>query len=212
MKIKNLLFDLGGVIMDIEKQRCVDAFVRLGLPDTDAFFGEYGQTGPFGMLEEGLISIDEFHAQVRARIPGDVTDEQIDSAFNKFLIGIPVERLRRLEELHSLGFKIYLLSNTNPVMWNSKIAGEFKKDGKTIDSYFDGISVSFEAKALKPSAEIFEYTIGTLGIVPDETVFFDDSEDNLRGAERFGFHTAHVKPGHEFFHIIEEMNLVHDNR
>ena len=91
-------------------------------------------------------------------------------------------------------------------------AGEFKKDGKTIDSYFDGISVSFEAKALKPSAEIFEYTIGTLGIVPDETVFFDDSEDNLRGAERFGFHTAHVKPGHEFFHIIEEMNLVHDNR
>lgn len=212
MKIKNLLFDLGGVIMDIEKQRCVDAFVRLGLPDTDAFFGEYGQTGPFGMLEEGLISIDEFHAQVRALIPGDVTDEQIDSAFNKFLIGIPVERLRRLEELHSLGFKIYLLSNTNPVMWNSKIAGEFKKDGKTIDSYFDGISVSFEAKALKPSAEIFEYTIGTLGIVPDETVFFDDSEDNLRGAERFGFHTAHVKPGREFFHIIEEMNLVHDNR
>ncbi len=212
MKIKNLLFDLGGVIMDIEKQRCVDAFVRLGLPDTDAFFGEYGQTGPFGMLEEGLISIDEFHAQVRALIPGDVTDEQIDSAFNEFLIGIPVERLRRLEELHSLGFKIYLLSNTNPVMWNSKIAGEFKKDGKTIDSYFDGISVSFEAKALKPSAEIFEYTIGTLGIVPDETVFFDDSEDNLRGAERFGFHTAHVKPGREFFHIIEEMNLVHDNR
>lgn len=212
MKIKNLLFDLGGVIMDIEKQRCVDAFVRLGLPDTDAFFGEYGQTGPFGMLEEGLISIDEFHAQVRALIPGNVTDEQIDSAFNKFLIGIPVERLRRLEELHSLGYKIYLLSNTNPVMWNSKIAGEFKKDGKTIDSYFDGISVSFEAKALKPSAEIFEYTIGTLGIVPDETVFFDDSEDNLRGAERFGFHTAHVKPGYEFFHIIEEMNLVHDNR
>ena len=186
--------------------------MRLGLPDTDAFFGEYGQTGPFGMLEEGLISIDEFHAQVRALIPGDVTDEQIDSAFNKFLIGIPVERRRRLDELHSLGFKIYLLSNTNPVMWNSKIAGEFKKDGKTIDSYFDGISVSFEAKALKPSAEIFEYTIGTLGIVPDETVFFDDSEDNLRGAERFGFHTAHVKPGHEFFHIIEEMNLVHDNR
>ena len=198
--------------MDIEKQRCVDAFVRLGLPDTDAFFGEYGQTGPFGMLEEGLISIDEFHAQVRALIPGDVTDEQIDSAFNKFLIGIPVERLRRLEELHSLGFKIYLLSNTNPVMWNSKIAGEFKKDGKTIDSYFDGISVSFEAKALKPSAEIFEYTIGTLGIVPDETVFFDDSEDNLRGAERFGFHTAHVKPGLDFFHIIDEMNLVQDNR
>ncbi len=212
MKIKNLLFDLGGVIMDIEKQRCVDAFVRLRLPDTDAFFGEYGQTGPFGMLEEGLISIDEFHAQVRALIPGDVTDEQIDSAFNKFLIGIPVERLRRLEELHSLGFKIYLLSNTNPVMWNSKIAGEFKKDGKTIDSYFDGISVSFEAKALKPSAEIFEYTIGTLGIVPDETVFFDDSEDNLRGAERFGFHTAHVKPGHEFYYLIKGMNLVHDNR
>ena len=209
MKIKNLLFDLGGVIMDIEKQRCVEAFVSLGLPDTNAFFGEYGQTGPFGMLEEVLISVDEFHAQVRSLIPSEVSDAQIDSAFNRFLIGIPVERLRRLEELRARGFEIYLLSNTNPVMWNSTIADEFKKDGKSIDCYFDGISVSFEAKALKPAPEIFEYTIGSLGIVPGETVFFDDSEENLRGAEQFGFHTAHVKPGHEFYHLIEEMNLVH---
>lgn len=208
MKIKNLLFDLGGVIFDIEKQRCVDAFIRLGLPDTKAFFGEYGQKGPFGELEQGFIDIPEFHRQVRALIPGNVSDAQIDKAFNDFLVGIPVERLRHLEDLRARGFDIYLLSNTNPLMWNSKIAAEFKKDGKDVHDYFNGIILSYEAKALKPSPEIFEYTVGHLRIVPDDTVFFDDSEQNLRGAERFGFHTAHVKPGSEFYHLIEEMNLV----
>jgi len=212
MEIKNLLFDLGGVILDIEKQRCVDAFIRLGLSDPDAFFGDYGQKGPFGDLEQGLIDAAEFHNRVRALIPGEVSDKGIDEAFNEFLIGIPVERLRRLEELRSQGFNIYLLSNTNTVMWNSKIAAEFEKDGKHVGDYFDGIALSFEAKALKPSPEIFEYAIDKLHIAPDETVFFDDSESNLRGSERFGFHTAHVKPGCEFYHLIKEMNLVPTTR
>ena len=120
--IKNLLFDLGGVIIDIERQRCVDAYTALGLKDADSYFGEYAQTGIFMAIEDGSMSVDEFHAAMRALLPEGVTDYQIDNAFQKFIVGIPVERLKALRELRRRGYGIYLLSNTNPIMWRGVIA------------------------------------------------------------------------------------------
>lgn len=199
--INNLLFDLGGVIMDIKKDNCVEAFRALGLTDASAFFGDFGQQGPFAGIEEGKITPEEFHTEIRAMLPGDVSDEAMDEAFIKFLIGIPVERLRMLAELHRR-YGMYLLSNTNPIMWYTFIASEFKKDGHDINYYFDGIVTSFEAKALKPAPEIFQYTIEKLGIDPEETIFFDDSQKNLDAAARFGFATCHVPEGKDIRDII----------
>lgn len=202
--IRNLLFDLGGVIMDIRRQDCVDAFRRLGLRNADSYFGEYAQQGPFMALEEGSISTDEFHAQVRRDLPEGVTDAQIDEAFCRFLTGIPVGRLAELRRLRESGYKIYLLSNTNAIMWDSVIAGEFTKEGLTRDDYFDGMVTSFEARALKPDAAIFRYTASTLGIKPEETLFFDDSEANTAAAAALGFATATVRPGTEFTDYLPE--------
>lgn len=204
MSIKNLLFDLGGVIMDIEKERCVEAFRELGLADASSFFGDYGQKGPFALIEEGKISPEEFHASLREVLPAGITDQQIDSAFIKFLIGIPVARLRLLEKLHK-HYRLYVLSNTNPIMWHTFIASEFRKDGHDIDYYFDGIVTSFEAKALKPDDKIFIYTEHKLGIVPDETLFFDDSQKNLDAAACLGFHTCLVPAGDDICRIIPEI-------
>lgn len=199
--INNLLFDLGGVIMDICKDNCVAAFRELGMDRPERFFGEFSQQGPFMQLEAGQIGVDEFHAALRPYLPGGVTDAQIDAAFCRFLTGIPAERLDALLQLRRR-FKVYLLSNTNPVMWHSRIADEFAKRGKTITDYFDGIVTSFEARALKPDAEIFRYAERTLGIVPEETLFIDDSRANLEAAARLGFHTALAAPGTEFADII----------
>ncbi|MDE5643566.1 MAG: HAD family phosphatase [Muribaculaceae bacterium] len=195
--IRNLLFDLGGVIMDIERRNCVAAFDALGLPDADSFFGEYSQKGPFMLLEEGAISVDEFHNRMRAEFPHEVTDSQIDEAFLKFLTGIPVHRLEALRRLRE-HFGIYLLSNTNVIMWQSKIADEFTKEGRVREDYFDGMVTSFDAKALKPAPEIFIYAEKTLGIKPEETLFIDDSQRNLDAAAALGFNTLLVKPGEEF--------------
>ena len=195
--IRNLLFDLGGVIMDIERRNCVAAFDALGLPDADSFFGEYSQKGPFKLLEEGAISVDEFHNRMRAEFPHEVTDSQIDEAFLKFLTGIPVHRLEALRRLRER-FGIYLLSNTNVIMWQSKIAAEFTKEGRVREDYFDGMVTSFEAKALKPDPKIFIYAEKTLGIKPEETLFIDDSQRNLDAAAALGFTTLLVKPGEEF--------------
>lgn len=201
--IRNLLFDLGGVIMDIEKDRCVASFQRLGLPDAASYFGEYSQKGPFMMLEEGIMTPQEFHRTLREAIGGDVTDRQIDAAFCDFLIGIPVERLVSLRRLREK-YNIYLLSNTNPIMWHSKIKDEFTKEGRSREDYFDGMVTSFEAKSMKPDEKIFRYAEEKLGIKPEETVFLDDSQRNLDAAARLGFKTLLVNPGDEFVTLLAD--------
>lgn len=191
-KIKNLMFDLGGVIMDIRRENAVEALKAIGMEKADELLGVYGQKGVFLQLEKGLISPAEFRDALRKEISADVTDRQIDEAFTKFLIGIPVDRLRQLEKLRNEGYRIYLLSNTNALMWHGFIVNEFTIDGKTINDYFDGIVTSFEAHAYKPDAAIFNYAADHCRIIPSETLFFDDSLENCEAARRLGFHAAHV--------------------
>ena len=201
--IKNLLFDLGGVIMDIRKERCVEAFEALGLKDASGYFGEFSQQGPFMALERGDISVAEFHEALRPNLPAGTSDEAIDAAFCRFLIGIPAHRLRALEELKAK-YNVYLLSNTNPIMWNGMIRSEFEKDGHRREDYFDGMVTSFEAHCAKPSPEIFRVLESRYGIVPEETLFFDDSETNVKAAEKLGFKGDVVKPGTEFTDYLPE--------
>lgn len=196
--IRNLLFDLGGVIIDIRRSDCVEAFARLGLPDPESHFGEYSQAGIFKAVEDGSADVDAFHAYLHKILPEGVTDKQIDDAFQRFITGIPVRRLEALRQLRKQGYRIYLLSNTNPVMWDGVIRREFEKEGLRREDYFDGMVTSFEAKCLKPEEQIFRYAEKNLGIKPEETLFFDDSAANTEAAAKLGFRTAHVLPGTEF--------------
>lgn len=190
--------------MDLDRDRCVRAFERLGMKDADDFLGVYGQKGAFLALESGEIDADEFHAQVRPMIDrGNVSDEEIDAAFNEFLIGIPVHRLESLRELRR-DYKVYLLSNTNPIMVNGKIAEEFRKEGREMADYFDGIFTSYEAKCCKPGKAIFDYTEKVGGLNPSETLFFDDSQSNVDAARSYGFNSVLVRPGDEFTVLLEE--------
>lgn len=200
-KHRNLLFDLGGVIMDIDRMNCVRAFRRLGFDDVESFLGEYVQKGIFSDLESGKITPAQFRDEIRRHLPGEVSDGVIDEAFSDFLLGIPLRRLEALRCLRA-DHRIYLLSNTNPIMWNGRIAEEFKREGVTVDDYFDGMVTSFEAKSMKPDAEIFRILIEKTGIDPAETLFFDDSAKNLEAAAELGFDTALVDPGTEFEDII----------
>lgn len=191
--------------MDIERQRCVDAYRTLGMAHPEDFLGDYAQKGPFMMIESGSITPAEFRDELRGWLPAGVTDREIDEAFFKFLVGIPEHRLRELRELRKR-HKVYLLSNTNPIMWDGKIKREFRKEGLEREDYFDGMVTSFEARSMKPDAEIFRYAINKLGIKPEETLFLDDSQANLDAAAALGFQTALVAPGSEFADIIANYN------
>ena len=186
--------------MDIKRENCVESMRRLGMEHPEEFLGDYGQKGPFLALEKGEITPEEFHSQLRPYLREGVTDAEIDAAFNDFLIGIPVERLRRLDLLHR-DHAIYMLSNTNKIMWDSKIADEFRKDGHDRDYYFDGCVASFDVKCYKPDAAIFEETLRKFGLTAGEVVFFDDSRENCEAAGRLGFKTVWVAPGKEFYEL-----------
>ena len=205
--VKNLLFDLGGVIIDIERQRCVDALTALGMTNADDMIGLYRQSGPFLQLEAGALSPKEFCEAMRLSMPPGVTDAQIADAISRFIIDIPLHRLEALRQLRAR-FGTYVLSNTNPIMFEGIIARLFKKEGLDVNAYFDGITVSYRAKHNKPSAAIFEYAIRTMGIRPEETLFLDDSRHNLDAAVALGFQVALVNEGEEFMDVLKQNHII----
>ncbi len=189
--IDTLLLDLGGVIMDINKDECVFNFKQLGFKDIDTFLGEYSQKGPFLALEAGELSADEFRQHIHSMMPVGVSDSVINEAFGSFLLGIPIERLRQLERLRGK-YRIFMLSNTNPIMWNDYIARAFRIDGKEREDYFDGFVTSFSTGYNKPDPHIFQKAIEQCGLIPENTLFCDDSLANCQAAAELGFQTRHI--------------------
>lgn len=200
--LKNILFDLGGVIVDIRRQDCIAAFQRHGFDDIAEYLGDYGQKGVFRSIEDGSISPEEFRAALRRHIPRQVSDAQLDEAFNAFIKGIPRHRLQTLLRLRADGWKLYVISNTNSIMWEQSLKREFEKDGLSREDYFDGIVTSFEAGCCKPERAIFDKVVADFGITPAETIFFDDSEENCHIGQSLGFNAIHVPTGKEFIDLM----------
>ncbi|MBR5532659.1 MAG: HAD family phosphatase [Bacteroidales bacterium] len=196
-KYSTIIFDLGGVIINLKKQNCIDAFKTLGYNSIDDMLGEYKQGGEFLALEEGRLSVEEWRESVRKNLSAPVTDKQIDDAFNAFLVDIPIQKLRMLQLLKTK-YRIVMLSNTNKVMFESKIPELFKVDGLRIEDYFDDFFLSYKMGLSKPSPEIFIKVAEQLGINPCEALFIDDSQANVDAASRLGFQTMCVEPYTDF--------------
>ena len=177
---------------------------KLGMDHPELLIGLYKQEGPFFALENGDITLDQFHDALRPLMPAGVSDEHMDHAFSSFIVGIPLHRLVALRELRKR-YKTFILSNTNPLMFEGVIARGFAQEGMDVNAYFDGVTVSYKAHSCKPDRKIFEYAISTMGIVPQETLFFDDGQENLDVAAQLGFRTALVEPGVEFMDIITNL-------
>lgn len=186
--IKNILFDLGGVLVDLKKQNCIQAYEKLGFNDINDYLGDYGQKGPFRELEEGAITPEIFFEKVREHIP-NASDEDITHAFREFLIGMPLYKLEMLQKLKERGYRLMLLSNTSSLLFSYICEQYFTQQGLTVDDYFTDLFLSYELKALKPDPAIFDMVIRNSGILPDETLFIDDSQENLDIAATFGFET-----------------------
>ncbi|MCM1153528.1 MAG: HAD family phosphatase [Muribaculum sp.] len=189
--IKNIVFDLGGVIIDLRREMAVEAYRELGLENADELLGLYRQEEPFLGLETGRLTESAFLDYMRPMC-GGATDEQMCEAFTHFLVALPAERLKRLRELRAKGYRIYALSNTNPIMYNGWIADAFRAEGLSINDYFDGIVVSFQELTCKPDREIFRRVLSRYGLKGEETLMLDDSAANCEGARRAGMQAAKV--------------------
>lgn len=192
--IKNIIFDLGGVIIDLDRRMAVDALDRLGIKDASALLGEYEQKGPFLMLEKGDITSSELYDILLPHCKEGTTCSDIRDAFEEFLRDLPVERLRMIDKLREKGYKVYVLSNTNPIMYNHWIDNAFRNDGKSVNDYFDGIVTSYQEKMCKPTPELFQRVVDRYGLNPSETLMLDDSEANVQSARSIGLQAKRVMP------------------
>lgn len=190
--IKNVIFDLGGVVIDLDRDRAVRALEELGLESADEMLGLYGQKEPFYGLETGERSTGDFFDLLRSKMKPGVTDTMITDAFNQFLVKLPAKRLEMLRRMRMAGYRIFMLSNTNPVMYLTWIDRAFRQEGGSVNDYFDGIVVSFQELMCKPNVDIFKTLMRRYGLNPSETLMLDDSEKNCRAAAEAGAHAFQV--------------------
>ena len=185
--IKNIIFDWGGVLIHIDKRRCTEAFSQLGIAVDDELTNPYGQRVDLMDFEKGLMTVSEFHDTVRRLYGAQLTDEQIDEAWNALLLDIPNYKLDKLLELKQ-HYHLYLLSNTNALHWEEG-RKRFDYKGYKAEDFFDQIFLSNEIHELKPSSEAFLEVVRLASIKPEETLFVDDLQASCDAAAALGFHT-----------------------
>ena len=135
--IKNIVFDFGGVIADISREQAVKAFIRLGVKDADRILDKYHQTGIFQELEEGSLTEEAYRNELGKLCGRTLSWEEVQQAWLGFITGVDIRKLEYLEMLRSEGYKLYVLSNTNPYVMGWACSERFSSEGKPLTSYFD---------------------------------------------------------------------------
>ena len=199
--IKNLLIDFGGVLINLDRPRCIENFKKLGLQNVDELLNVYHQQGIFMQQEKGLVTSAEFRDVIRQMVGKPLTDQQIDDAWNSFLVDIPTYKLDLLLKLREK-YVVYLLSNTNYIHWKWSCENVFPYRGFQVEDYFEKIYLSFEMKMVKPDTEIFETVLADANIDPKETFFIDDSEANCLAAQALGISTYTPQANEDWSHIF----------
>ncbi len=201
--IKNLLFDFGGVIVSLNKKNAINRFKEIGLTNIEDYLNEFRQDGIFLAYEEGKLNPQEFYTAFRELAGKDnITDEEIDSAWLAFLVGIPDYKYKLLKDLRKK-YNVYLLSNTNPSVMAWANTSDFSPEGESIDAFFDKCYLSYKIGHAKPDKEIFEYIIKDSGMNPNETLFFDDGEANIKAAQELGFQTYLTNQDEDLTRVID---------
>jgi len=200
--IKNIVFDLGGVLITLDRDEAVNRFEKAGLENAADLLNAYHQKGIFLELEEGKISRDEFYEAVRKEIGSFVSKETIDRGWMGFMKEVPEYKMVMLEDLRQRGYRLYLLSNTNPVIMEWARSSDFSPQGKSLDEYFDKLYLSYQIGYLKPHPEIFMYMINDSGLIPSETLFIDDGLANIEMGNKLGMKTYLAINGEDFRHLF----------
>ncbi|GAB2539696.1 HAD family hydrolase [Rufibacter soli] len=192
--IKNIIFDLGGVIINIDYAKSTDALRTFAPADTTVDFSQKAQSELFDLYERGDISSQDFREGLRKEYGITATDAQIDEAWNAMLLDIPAERIELLRAL-SKHYRLFLLSNTNAIhmlAFNEIMATSFHIP--SLDSLFEKAYYSHLVGKRKPDAAVFEHILEENGLHREETLFIDDSIQHIVGAKEVGLQTIHLAP------------------
>ena len=196
--IKNVIFDLGGVIMTLNPQEAVRRFVELGLQQAPEMMDPYTQQGIFGDLEEGKISPDEFTAELERLVGRSLSFEEVQHCWLGYVKEVPQRNIAFLRQLKAAGYRLILLSNTNPFMMAWAMGPGFSGDGHALSDFFDACYCSYELGAMKPAREFFTKMLMKEMVPPSECLFVDDGPRNVATASQMGIMTLCPENGEDW--------------
>lgn len=202
--IKAVVFDMGGVIVRLDMDRCIANFKELaGFADIEDYLDRFHQKGFISDLEEGLLTEEEFyHECLRHSRPG-TTVETVRYCFCSLLDGLEDETLDVIRSLCGR-YPLYILSNNNPV--SRKYFREMMTErGLDPAEVFEKEFYSYEMHLLKPAHEVYEHVVESVGVKPEEILFIDDSLSNAEAAHAAGITTLWVRPGMDLAKEVEKM-------
>lgn len=201
--IRNIIFDLGGVLLNIDPKRTIDAFGKLGMEQLVGDKGLSYDHEIFYLMEQGKITSDEFRQGVLELLPTQVSFQEIDDAWTAMLLDFPTIRVKLLKNLRN-DFKIYLFSNTNAIHVEKFHSNFRNQHGFEVSTLFNKDFYSNEIGYRKPSSEAYQEIIRLSGVNPAESLFIDDSLLNVESAIASGLKGFWLEPGQKVEEIFQE--------
>jgi len=200
--IKNIIFDLGNVLLNLDFDASIIAFQELGL-DKAVLDRQQAYADPvFYNLEVGKITPEFFRQKAREILNNpDLNDEQIDDAWYAMILDIPPHRVEAVQKLNKK-YNVYLFSNTNQIHIERLRAEFMEKYGFEFPSLFKEVYYSHEIHDRKPELSSFNKVIELSGVDPNESIFIDDLENNIIGAQKAGLKTFWLKEGMEMTELF----------
>lgn len=209
MSIKNIIFDLGGVIIDIDYDRTSKAFRKLGALHFDEVYTQSNQDDLFDNYEIGKISSEAFRTTLQEKLFITINDKEFDDAWNAMLLEIPQKRLNFINKLKD-NYKVFLFSNTNDIHLKKFMNICENHNGfKSFEGHFDKVYYSYTYGRRKPSPSAFSFILAENKLKANETLFADDSIQHILGAKQAGLYTMHISKEKSIFDVlttIEEIN------
>ena len=202
--IKALIFDMGGVLVDLDIEDCKRAFKDLlGFDRIDELIDPCHQKGIYGDLEEGTLSAEEFRRIVLSESRPGSRPGLVDEAMWHILVGISPYKAELLNRL-AHKYDLYLLSNNNPIcMPHSRRL--FEEAGAPLDKVFRKCFLSYEVKALKPSEKFYKSVIEEIGLPAEQMLFIDDSQKNVDGSIAAGLPAVYYQPGTDLSALLADV-------
>ncbi|WP_026630442.1 HAD family hydrolase [Dyadobacter alkalitolerans] len=193
-KIKNIIFDLGDVILNIDVPVASKSFAELSGREQAEILELFSKNALFRQFETGELDEMGFRNYVRKILEfSDLSDEAIDTAWNSLLLDLPPERVELIQNL-SKNYRLFLLSNTSSIHITqvNKIL-EASTGVKKLDDLFETVFLSYEMGLMKPDPRIYQKVLEQAGLKAEETLFLDDNRDNIEAASKLGIDTIHVQ-------------------
>ena len=191
--IKTIIFDFGGVIIDIDPQITIQKLQELGFTDVAKIQSKEFIDDIVRKFERGIFTPEVFRRRLRAFLEIEITDQQIDDAWNALIYDIPAERIEVLEQVKK-NYKMFLLSNSNEIHYDIYVRDLQLRFGyREFDELFDKAYFSFDTHLSKPDPEAFEFILYQHELDPAKTLFIDDNENNIKAAQDLGIKTYLLK-------------------